>query len=371
MSFSLRTYMAPDFSEEALQNAPDCRMEPAPMDGVAPDGYHSTTIFPEYFRIDGKWILAEESRMDCTAVWKDGRIQVIEFRNLKQGDLVIVGRTEDGSEGIYVYPYGFASKTRNQDLFSFRQGRSRETAFSRDYDDLYELLRYEKEHGNILWVVGPACAFDADFRNAFSELVQDGYVDGLLAGNALATHDLEGAFLGTALGQDIYTQESMPLGHYNHLDTLNRIRRCGSIPAFIEQEHISNGIMYSCVKNQVPFVLAGSIRDDGPIPEIYGNVYEAQNAMRNLVRKATTVICMATMLHTIAAGNMVPSYRVLPDGMIREIYFYSVDTSEFVVNKLADRGSLAARSILTNAQDFIVNVNKGVHTLEEKEKSEH
>ena len=218
--------------------------------------------------------------------------------------------------------------------------------------------------------MGPACAFDADSRAAFSQLVQDGYVSGLLAGNALATHDLEGAYLGTALGQDIYTQESKPLGHYYHLDTLNRIRRWGSIPEFIRQEQIRDGIMYSCVKNHVPFVLAGSIRDDGPIPEVYGNAYEAQDAMRVLIRKATTVICMATMLHTIATGNMVPSYRVLPDGTVREIYFYSVDTSEFVVNKLADRGSLAAKSILTNAQDFIVNVNKGVHALEEKDASE-
>ncbi|MEE8816565.1 MAG: hypothetical protein SOH60_08855 [Lachnospiraceae bacterium] len=366
MSFKLRTYTPPDFSVEPFVSAPDCTLIPAPKDGVAPDHYHSTTIFPEYFKIDGKWELATESRMDCTAVWKDGRIQVIEFRNLHKGDLVVIGRKEDASEGIYVYPYGFGSQDKNKDLFAFRQGRSRETAFSRDYDHLYELLDYERDHGNILWVMGPACAFDSDSRAAFGQLVADGYVDGLLAGNALATHDLEGAYLGTALGQNIYTQESVPLGHYNHLDTLNKIRQYGSIPAFIENEHIDNGIIYNCVKYNVPFVLAGSIRDDGPMPEIYGDVYQAQNAMRDLVRKATTVICMATMLHTIATGNMVPSYRMLPDGTIREIYFYTVDTSEFVVNKLADRGSLAAKSILTNVQDFIVNVNKGVHALRQQ-----
>ena len=151
------------------------------------------------------------------------------------------------------------------------------------------------------------------------------------------------------------------MGHYNHLDTLNRVRRHGSIARFIEAEGIDNGIIYSCVRHNIPFVLGGSIRDDGPLPEIHGDVYDAQNAMRDCVRKATTVICMASTLHTIATGNMTPSFRVMPDGTVRQVYFYSVDISEFAVNKLGDRGSLSARSIVTNAQDFIVNVYKGVH----------
>lgn len=369
MTFRLREYHAPDFTKSRLAEAPDAILLPAPKDGVVPEHYHSTTIFPEYFKINGTWHLAEESRMDCCAVWKDNKVQVLEFRNIHKDDLVVIGRSEDGSEGIYVWPHGFTdSEAEQKDLFAFRQGRSRETAFSKDYDDLYELLNNEKDHGNIVWVMGPACSFDYDSRNAFQNLVSEGYVDALLAGNALATHDLEGAYLGTALGQDIYTTKSQPLGHYNHLDTLNRIRYYGSIPSFIEHEHIDNGIIYSCVKNKVPFVLAGSIRDDGPQPEIIGNVYEAQDSMRACIRKATTVICMATTLHSIATGNMTPSFRVLPDGTIRQVYFYVVDISEFAVNKLADRGSLSARSIVTNAQDFVTNVYKGVHALAEKEK---
>ena len=129
---------------------------------------------------------------------------------------------------------------------------------------------------------------------------------------------------------------------------------------FIKHENIDNGIIYNCEKYGVPYVLGGSIRDDGPLPPVYGNVYEAQDAMRYHVRKATTVICMATMLHTIATGNMTPSYRVLPDGSVRQVYFYCVDISEFTVNKLADRGSLAARGIVTNVQDFIVNISRGL-----------
>jgi hypothetical protein len=286
---------------------------------------------------------------------------VKEFRNLQAGELVAVGRTENGEDGIYVYPDGFREVLdENTDVFAFRRSRSRETAFSRDYDELYEVLKHEREHGKIVWVMGPAFAFDHDARNAMSALIENGYAHALLAGNALATHDLEGAYLRTALGQDIYTQRSMPNGHYNHLDTLNRIRYHGSIKEFIRSEGIDNGIIYSCEKCGVPYVLAGSIRDDGPVPEIFGNVYEAQDAMRNEIRSATTVICMATMLHTIAVGNMTPSYRVMPDGTVRQIYFYCVDISEFAVNKLADRGSLSARGIVTNAQDFIVNLAKGL-----------
>lgn len=361
MAFKLRPYHHPDFSEQRFAAAPDCVLTPAPKEGVVPENYHSTTIFPEYFKVGGKWLLAEESRMDCVAVYKGGKIEIIEFRNIHKGDLVVIGRKEDASEGIFVWTHGFDEADSHKDIFAFRQGRSRETAFSRDYDELYELLKYERDYGNIVWVMGPACAFDADSRAAFEGLVNEGYVDALLAGNALATHDLEGAYLHTALGQNIYTQESVPLGHYNHLDTLNRIRWYGSIPAFIGGEHIDNGIIYSCVKNHIPFVLAGSIRDDGPQPEIYGNVYDAQNAMRDCIRKATTVITMASTLHSIATGNMTPSFRVLPDGTIRQVYFYSVDISEFAVNKLADRGSLSAKSIVTNAQDFVVNVYKGVN----------
>ena len=361
MSFSLRPYTPPDFS--GLAGAPEAVFLPAPADGVAPEGYHAMSIFPEYFHIGGTWHLAEESRMDCVAVWEHGRIAVREFRHLRRDDLIAVGRTERGEEGILVHPDGFHEPTVMRESFAFRQGRSRETAFSRDYDELYELLRHEREHGKIVWVMGPAFAFDHDARTAFSRLVEGGYVHAVLAGNALATHDLEAAYLGTALGQDIYTQESRPLGHYNHLDTINAVRRYGSIPAFLKGEGIHGGILWACEKMGVPYVLAGSIRDDGPLPPVIGNVYDAQDAMRDQVRSATTVICMATTLHTIATGNMTPSYRVLPDGTVRQVYFYCVDISEFTVNKLSDRGSLSARGIVTNAQDFIVNLSKGLELM--------
>ncbi|KAA8500276.1 hypothetical protein FNY66_14330 [Mediterraneibacter catenae] len=360
--FCLPEYREPDFTEKRFTDAPDAAWEKVTIKGVAPENYHSTSMYPEYFKINGKWTLAEESRMDSSVVLcDDGHLKVVENRNLEIGDKVILGRTENGQEGIYLHANAFEDPDDTEgDQFVFRQGRSRETSYARDYDRLFELLKYEKEHGNILWVMGPAFSFDADARRAMQAMVENGYVDGLMAGNALATHDLEGAMFHTALGQDIYTQKSQPNGHYNHLDVINRVRKSGSIAQFIDDYNIDNGIMYSCVKNDVPFVLTGSIRDDGPLPEVIGNAYEGQTAMRNMVKKSTTVVCLATMLHTIATGNMTPSYRVLDDGTVRPVFLYTVDADEFVVNKLLDRGSLAATTIVTNVQDFIMIVAKGL-----------
>ena len=363
--FELPKYREPDFTDKKFTDSPDAAWEKVTIKGVAPENYHSTSMYPEYFKIGGKWTLAKESRMDSSVVLcDDGSLKVVENRNLEVGDKVITGRTENAEEGIYLHSTGFEDpETGGGDQFVFRQGRSRETSYARDYDRLFELLKYEKEHGNILWVMGPAFSFDADARRAMQAMVENGYVDGLMAGNALATHDLEGAMFHTALGQDIYTQQCHPNGHYNHLDVINRVRKSGSIAQFIDDYKIDNGIMYSCVKKNVPFVLTGSIRDDGPLPEVIGNAYDGQTAMRGMVKKATTVICLATMLHTIATGNMTPSYRVLPDGTVRPVFLYTVDADEFVVNKLLDRGSLAATTIVTNVQDFIMIVVKGLGLL--------
>jgi hypothetical protein len=205
-------------------------------------------------------------------------------------------------------------------------------------------------------VLGPAVSFDKDSRQAMQGLIDSGYCHGLMAGNALATHDLEASRFGTGLGQDIYSQQLVPLGHYNHLDVIGEVRAAGSIGAYIAQTGIKEGIMYGCESRSIPYVLAGSIRDDGPLPGVYANAYEAQDAMRDHARQATTVICMATQLHSIAFGNMTPSYRVEPDGNVRPVFFFIIDMSEFSADKLANRGSAQAQAILTNAQDFIVNL---------------
>ncbi len=375
---------------------------PAPADGVAPDNYHATSIYPEFVQVEpGRWVLLAESRMDCVIRKNpDGTLEVVEFRRLQKGDLVAVGRGENGEDGIYVHagpldqlpdflagwtpanvPAEVASVSGasasgatprasvgpapeaaapHSDKFAFRTGVSRETSFSLDYDTLYEVLRHDKDHGHIVWVAGPAVVFDADARRAFAGLIDAGYVHALLAGNALATHDLEAALFGTALGQGLYDKRQAPRGHYHHLDALNAIRGCGSIRAAVDAGLVRDGVMHALETRSVPYVLAGSIRDDGPLPEVIADVYAAQDAMRAHVRRATTVVALATALHTIATGNMTPSYQAGPGGVLRPVHFFIADISEFAAGKLADRGSLTSRSILTNVQDFVVNVHRAL-----------
>ena len=347
----------PDFSERPFTQAPAATMAPSPADGIAPPNYHATSNFPEYVKLNsGEWLLAPEGRMDAVLVYKDGRLKVTEARRLIKGEIVVIGRTENGEEGIFVHDSCFAEAKSHADKFSFRSRGTRETPFSHSYDHLYEILKHDKDRGYIVWVLGPAVAFDKDSRAAMQGLIENGYCHAMMAGNALATHDIEAAYFGTGLGQNIYSQELQPLGHYNHLDILNEVRRAGSIRKALEVLDIKDGIMYACEKNNIPYILAGSIRDDGPMPEIISDVYQAQNTMRDHARKATTVITMATQLHAIAFGNMTPSYKVQADGSIRPVYFYIVDMSEFSADKLANRGSSQARAILTNVQDFIVTI---------------
>jgi hypothetical protein len=281
---------------------------------------------------------------------------VIEPRHVGKGEPVVLGRSDNGEEGILVHQDGFADAIPPGSKFSFRIRGTRESTFSRAYDRLYEILRHDREHGVIVWVTGPAPAFDRDSRDAMTALIEAGYCHALLAGNALATHDLEAAVFRTGLGQDIYTGELHSGGHCNHLDIINTVRRCGSIPAAIRELGISDGIMAACVRKHIPWLLAGSIRDDGPLPGVITDVCQAQDAMRVHARQATTVIALATELHAIAFGNMLPGYRVQGDGAVRPVFFYVVDMSEFSVDKLANRGSLQAEPVLTNVQDFMVNL---------------
>lgn len=358
METIIPAYTAPDFSTPQLAQAAVAQTVTVVSDGVLPANYHGTSNYPEYVHLGGgEWLLAPESRMDSVLVLHDRQIDVVEARRVKRGDEVVVGRTENGEEGIYVHTTGFDPPTMTDgDKFAFRTRGTRETPFSRCYDDLYHVLRHDRDNGYIAWVLGPAVAFDKDSRDAMQGLIENGYCHALLAGNALATHDLEAAYFRTGLGQDIYTQHLKPMGHYNHLDIINEVRKAGSIKQAIADLELKDGIIYACENQQVPYVLAGSIRDDGPLPEVISDVYAAQDAMRVHARKATTVIALATQLHSIAFGNMVPSYRVMEDGSVRPVFFYIVDMTEFSADKLANRGSAQAVAILTNAQDFMMNL---------------
>ena len=355
-------YTPPDFSLPELAAAPLVRTEPAVADGVLPDGFHATSNHPEYVHVSpGRWLLTHESRMDGVMVLRGDNLEVVEPRRIAKGDPVVIARSHNGTEGVYVHTVGFKpQEDYNSEEFAFRTRGTRETPFSRSYETLYELLRHDREHGYIVWVLGPAVAFDRDSRKAMAAMISAGYCHALLAGNALATHDLEAARFRTGLGQDIYTQELRPGGHCNHLDTINLVRRSGSISAAIAELDLGDGIMGACVRSEIPYVLAGSIRDDGPLPDVITDSRAAQDAMRVHARRATTVLALATQLHAIAFGNMLPGYQVGGGGEVRPVFLFVVDMSEFGVDKLANRGSLQAVPILTNVQDFMVNLRNNL-----------
>ncbi len=363
--WTMPDYQPPDFTAEPLCSAPPVKLAQAPGDGIAPEGFHATSNHPEYVHLgNGRWILVKESRMDCMLVVRGDAVTVKELRNLRAGDPVVVSVSEDGSEGLYVHSDGFSPPDeRPGDKFAFCTRDTRETPFSASYDKLYQLLRYERDNGGyVCWVLGPAVAFDKDSRQVMQGLIENGYCQALLGGNALATHDLEAAYFGTGLGQDIYSRALKPRGHCHHLIVLNKARRAGSIRALIDELDTGDGIMAACERCDVPYVLAGSIRDDGPLPGVIADAYEAQDAMREHACRATTVVSLATQLHSIAFGNMTPSYQVMPDGTIRPVFFYIVDLSEFSADKLANRGSTQVQPIITNVQDFMVNLGRNLIT---------
>lgn len=351
--FHFPKYIEPDFTQERFVNSPDVSTGIVQIKGVAPDHYHATSMYPEYYKINGKWTLMPQARMDCVPViHPDGSLEAKEFRRLEVGEVVITGRVDDGTEGIYLYSHGFQIEKKGIDTFAFRGGRSRETSFDEDYDNLVKLLKHDKDHGHIIWVLGPAAIFNVTSREAMEYILNNGYAHAVFGGNAVATHDLEGALFGTALGQDIRTRENKHNGHYHHLDAINEIKKAGSIKEGIRNNNIDNGLIYSCVKNDVPFVLAGSIRDDGPLPDVIDDMSKVQDAMREHTKQATTIVCLATQLHTIATGNLTPSYTIR-DGEVRPVYIYAIDVSEFVLNKLRDRGTLEVTTIVSNIQDFL------------------
>lgn len=358
--FKLPTYIEPDFSEEKFIKSPNAITASVEIKGVAPDNFHATSMYPEYYKIDGQWILMPQARMDCVPViHQNGSLEVKEFRRLEIGDVVITGRTDDGTEGIYLHSNGFDLKESDIDAFAFRSGRTRETSFDQDYNTLAELLKNDRDNGHIVWVLGPASIFNEGSRKAMEYIIDNGYAHAVLGGNAVATHDLECALFGTALGQDVTTRENKHNGHYNHIEAINMINKAGSIEEGIKKYGIDNGLVYSCVKNNVPYVLTGSIRDDGPLNEVINDMSTAQDAMRDQAKKATTIICLATQLHTIAAGNLTPSYTVL-NGEVRPVYIYAVDISEFVLNKLRDRGTLEVTTIVSNIHDFLYKLTEKI-----------
>ncbi len=347
----MTTFPPPDFTQPAFANFPDANFSPAPADGVLPDGFFSTTNLPTFVRINGRWIAPKEPRMDAGLVLDQaGTIWTREGRRLKKGDMVAVGDKEDGSQGIFVQTH-MGVHAEAGDAFAFMSSEvSREKPI--DYAQMARVLVDEKERGGYpIWVTGPALVHSRA-RSDMSWFIANGYVGALLAGNAVAVHDIEASIYGTTLGMS-NTGEITQGGHGAHMRAINRVRAAGSIPNAVSQGIITDGIMYSCVKHDVPFVLTGSIRDDGPLPGVITDMLVAQDAMRQHTMKATMAILVATALHAIATGNMLPAFVQNADGTMRELPTICVDSSEFVVSKLKDRGTHQAFGVVTNAQDFM------------------
>jgi lysine-ketoglutarate reductase/saccharopine dehydrogenase-like protein (TIGR00300 family) len=343
------SFPRPDFTAPPLSAAPDARFVAAPADGVLPEAFFSTTNLPTWVRLEGTWRLPREPRMDAALVLDgDGSLWAREGRRVRAGDRVAVGQKEDGSDGIFVQTDLHGAEDGE---FKFMTSEvSREKPI--DYVIMARILIAERDRGGYpVWVCGPALVHSRA-RADMTWFIRNGFVAALLAGNAVAVHDIEASIFGTTLGMT-GSGVATAGGHGLHMRAINRVRAAGSIAAAVEQGIVTDGIMHACVRQGVPVVLCGSIRDDGPLPEVYTDTLAAQDAMRRHAVKATMAILIATALHAIATGNMLPAFVQDEDGTLRELPTICVDSSEFVVSKLKDRGTHQAFGVVTNAQDFM------------------
>lgn len=346
-------YIAPDFTDPRLASAPAARTVRVERDGVLPNGFFATTNLPSYVKGEGgAWTMPREPRMDGVLVrGTDGAWWVREGRRVKEGDEVVVGRAEDGSEGVLVHAHGFDGPAAAHGEFHFMSSQvSREKPI--DYREIARMLVEEKRRGGyVLWVTGPALVHSRA-RDNMVWFIRNGYVQALLAGNAVAVHDIEADIVGTTLGMTS-GGDATEGGHSAHMRAINTVRRAGSITKAVRDGIINDGIMHACVVEEVPFVLAGSLRDDGPLPDVITDMVVAQDATRAHTIKATMAVMIATALHSIAVGNMLPAYYEDAERGIVELPTICVDASEFLVSKLKDRGTHQAVGVVTNAQDFM------------------
>ena len=318
----------------------DATLEPAPADSVVPPGFYSTTNHPTDVRYDGEWVPVGDIEMDCAVVVEtDGeptaRTEVLSA--VEAGDLIVTG-----DAGIRVKP---PDRPRGQEgAFGFMQGgisseRPSESTISKIAEAIAETNR---EDGEVLAVCGPALVHSGA-REAFARLVREGFVDMLSIGNGFAVHDLERDLYGTSLGMDTESLDHPRKGHKHHIYTISEIIRAGGIEAAVESGVVESGVMYECVHSDVPYVIAGSIRDDGPLPDTITDAVEAQNAIREQAHEADLVLMLSTMLHSVAVGNCLPSTT-------RTV---CVDINPATVTQLIDRGSAQAVGMVTDVGTFV------------------
>jgi lysine-ketoglutarate reductase/saccharopine dehydrogenase-like protein (TIGR00300 family) len=318
----------------------EAEVDVADMDGVFPDGFYSSTNLVTQVRIEGRWLPVLNPEMDCGLV-VDGAGAATEVRTLPMSDVRAGMRIVCGASGIKVT---VPVSTKEEGTFGFMESDvSSEKPQAVLVRQVAEGMREAKDAGKkVLWVGGPGVVHTGASA-AMVSLVEAGYVDVLFAGNALATHDIESALYGTSLGVDLARGQGVEHGHEHHIRAINTIRKAGSIRAAVEQGVLTSGIMRSLVTHDKRFVLVGSVRDDGPLPDVYTDVIEGQRAMRAELDNAGFCLMVATMLHSVATGNILPA----------SVPLVCVDINPATVTKLADRGSSQARGIVTDVGLFL------------------
>ena len=307
------------------------------QDGVFPDDFYSTTNLETVVRLGAQWIPVEQPEMDCGLLVADGRVRTVPVSDVRAGDRVVCGaggvkvvlpHVERPPSGTFEFMASSVSTEKPQSLL-LRQIAQ-------------QIREVKADGGKVLWVGGPAVVHTGA-APAMVALVEAGYVDVLFAGNALATHDIEASLYGTSLGVDLAAGKGVEHGHEHHIRAINQIRKAGSIRAAVDAGVLTSGVMHAMVRHGKAFVLVGSVRDDGPLPDVYTDVIEGQRAMRAQLPGVGFAIMVATMLHSIATGNILPA----------SVPLVSVDINPATVTKLADRGSAQAVGIVTDIGLFL------------------
>ncbi len=321
-----------------LVHGSDVQTLPVEQNGVLPTKFYSTTNLPTQIRLKGQWVNVEGIEMDVAIIIDraSGRAFCRPMHEVQVGDQVVVGH-----DGIRVHPF---ERAREREAFAFMQ--SNVSSERVKVLAIHEIARQMKEtrakNGKILFVLGPAVIHTGAGRYV-ADLIRRGYVQVIFGGNAIVTHDVEAALFGTSLGVDLRSGEQVEGGHRNHLRAINAIRATGSLEKALEVGLLREGITYEIMKRNIPMVLAGSIRDDGPMPGVINDMQEAQRKMRQEVQGVEMAIMVASMLHAIATGNLLPA-------TVRTVV---VDINPAVVTKLADRGSFQAAGLVTDAELFL------------------
>lgn len=322
-------------------------LKPASKNMVMPDDFYSTTNNHTEIFHKGKWIKVENMMMDKCIVVQGNRAFCTPIRDIKKGDMVIIGE-----KGIRVTPPERPREGVN--LFQFMSSgssseRPTQHIARKVAEDIYKI---KKQGGKIVLVGGPAIVHTGA-SDSIALLIKLGFINAVLAGNALAVHDIEYSTLGTSLGMNVQDGTLAVRGHRNHMQAINSVFKAGSIPEMVKKKTLTKGIMYECVKNKIPFVLAGSLRDDGPLPDVITDMTIAQRKYKEIVKDAKLVIMISTMLHSIATGNMLPA----------DVKVIVVDISQPTVTKLMDRGTWQALGIVTDVGAFLPLVTQEIQKL--------